>query len=44
MFLAILGALTILVLMAAILSKRVSPMVALIAFPVIVSLCAGFGL
>jgi CitMHS family citrate-Mg2+:H+ or citrate-Ca2+:H+ symporter len=30
--------------MAAILSKRVAPMVALIALPVIASLCAGFGL
>ena len=44
MLLATLGTLTIVGLMAAILSKRVSPMVALIAFPVIASLCAGFGL
>ncbi len=44
MLLALLGTLTIVGLMAAILSKRVSPMVALIAFPVIASLCAGFGL
>ncbi|UWZ83920.1 citrate:proton symporter [Occallatibacter riparius] len=44
MLLALLGTLTILGLMAAILSKRVSPMVALTAFPVIASLCAGFGL
>jgi CitMHS family citrate-Mg2+:H+ or citrate-Ca2+:H+ symporter len=44
MLLATLGTLTILGVMAAILSKRVSPMVALIAFPVAASLCAGFGL
>ena len=44
MFLAILGALTILALMAAILSKRISPIVALIAIPVLASLCAGFGM
>jgi citrate-Mg2+:H+ or citrate-Ca2+:H+ symporter, CitMHS family len=44
MHLAILGALTIVALMAAILSKRVSPMVALILFPVLASLLAGFGL
>jgi citrate-Mg2+:H+ or citrate-Ca2+:H+ symporter, CitMHS family len=44
MLLATLGMLTIVGLMAAILSKRVAPMVALIAFPVIASLCAGFGL
>ncbi len=44
MLLALLGTLTIVGLMAAILSKRVSPMVALIAFPVSASLCAGFGL
>jgi CitMHS family citrate-Mg2+:H+ or citrate-Ca2+:H+ symporter len=44
MLLATLGALTIVGLMAAILSKRVAPMVALIALPVIASLCAGFGL
>jgi CitMHS family citrate-Mg2+:H+ or citrate-Ca2+:H+ symporter len=44
MLLALLGTLTIVGLMAAILSKRVSPIVALIAFPVIASLGAGFGL
>jgi CitMHS family citrate-Mg2+:H+ or citrate-Ca2+:H+ symporter len=44
MLLALLGTLTIVGLMTAILSKRVSPMVALIAFPVFASLCAGFGL
>jgi CitMHS family citrate-Mg2+:H+ or citrate-Ca2+:H+ symporter len=44
MFLAILGALTILALMAVILSKRISPIVALIAIPVLASLCAGFGM
>jgi CitMHS family citrate-Mg2+:H+ or citrate-Ca2+:H+ symporter len=43
-FLATLGVFTIVGLIAAILSKRVAPMVALIAFPVIASLCAGFGL
>ena len=42
--LAILGALVIVTVMAAILSKRVSPMVALILFPVVASLAAGFGL
>jgi CitMHS family citrate-Mg2+:H+ or citrate-Ca2+:H+ symporter len=44
MLLALLGTLTIVGLMASILSKRVSPMVSLIAFPVVASLCAGFGL
>jgi len=44
MLLSILGALTIVAVMAAILSKRVSPMVALILFPVLASLLAGFGL
>lgn len=44
MLLATLGTLTIVGLMAAILSKRVAPMVALIALPVLASLCAGFGL
>lgn len=44
MLLAALGALTILALMTAILSKRVSPIVALIAIPVIASLTAGFGM
>jgi CitMHS family citrate-Mg2+:H+ or citrate-Ca2+:H+ symporter len=42
--LAALGALTIVALMIAILSKRISPVVALIAIPVISSLLAGFGL
>jgi CitMHS family citrate-Mg2+:H+ or citrate-Ca2+:H+ symporter len=44
MLLATLGTLTIAGLMASILSRRVAPMVALIALPVIASLCAGFGL
>ena len=44
MLLAALGILTVVGLMVAILSKRVSPMVALIAIPVVASLCAGFGL
>ena len=44
MLLATLGTVTIIGLMTAILSKRVAPMVALIALPVISSLCAGFGL
>jgi len=42
--LATLGMLTVVGLMAAILSKRVAPMVALVALPVAASLCAGFGL
>lgn len=44
MSLAALGALTIVALMITILSKRISPVVALIAIPVISSLLAGFGL
>jgi len=44
MFLAILGTITMVGLLAAILSKRVSPLVALISFPVASSLLAGFGL
>ncbi len=44
MFLAVLGALTVLTLMAAILSKRISPMVALVAVPVAASLGGGFGM
>ena len=44
MLLATLGMLTVVGLMAAILSKRIAPMVALIALPVVASLCAGFGL
>jgi CitMHS family citrate-Mg2+:H+ or citrate-Ca2+:H+ symporter len=42
--LALLGLLTILVLLAAILSKRVSPLVALVVVPVAASLAGGFGL
>jgi citrate-Mg2+:H+ or citrate-Ca2+:H+ symporter, CitMHS family len=42
--LALLGSVTIFALLAAILSKRVSPLVALVAFPVAASLIAGFGL
>jgi len=44
MLLATLGVFTIVVLMSAILSKRISPIVALVAIPVIASLLAGFGL
>jgi len=44
MLLAALGALTVLTLMAAILSKRISPIVALVAIPVLAALCGGFGL
>lgn len=44
MLVTVLGALTILTLMGAILSKRVAPIVALIAIPVMASLAAGFGL
>lgn len=42
--LAALGAITIIGLMIAILSKRISPVVALIAIPVLASLLAGFGM
>lgn len=42
--LAALGLLTIVALSAAILSKRVSPLVALIAIPIMASLLGGFGL
>ena len=42
--LALLGLVTILGLLGAILSKRVSPLVALVVFPVVASLLAGFGL
>jgi CitMHS family citrate-Mg2+:H+ or citrate-Ca2+:H+ symporter len=42
--LAALGLITIVALLAAILSRRVSPLMALIAFPVAASLIAGFGL
>ncbi len=44
MFLSILGALTIVALLTAILSKRIAPIVALILFPVLAALAAGFGL
>lgn len=44
MLLAALGALTIVALMTAILSRRVSPVIALIAIPLITSLLGGFGL
>lgn len=42
--LAVLGLATVLLLLAAILSKRVSPLAALVCFPVAASLVAGFGL
>jgi CitMHS family citrate-Mg2+:H+ or citrate-Ca2+:H+ symporter len=42
--LAVLGTATILVMLAAILSKRISPLLALIAVPVVTSLIGGFGL
>lgn len=41
---AVLGLLTIVALSAAILSKKVSPLVALIAIPIIAALAGGFGL
>jgi hypothetical protein len=41
--LALLGAATILLLLAAILSRRVSPLVALIAVPITTALAGGFG-
>src|SRR5215470_12499605 len=41
---ALLGLLTVLVLLAAILSKRVSPLVALIVVPTVAALVGGFGL
>lgn len=41
--LAILGTLTVVVLLAVILTKRLSPLSALIAIPVVASLIAGFG-
>jgi CitMHS family citrate-Mg2+:H+ or citrate-Ca2+:H+ symporter len=44
MLIAVLGVATIVALVAAILSKRVSPIVALIAIPVAASLAGGFGL
>ncbi len=44
MSLALFGIATIIGLQAAILSKRVSPLVALVCFPVLASLLAGFGL
>lgn len=42
--LAALGVLTIVVLLAAIISKKMSPLVALIAIPIIAALVGGFGL
>jgi citrate-Mg2+:H+ or citrate-Ca2+:H+ symporter, CitMHS family len=42
--LALLGLFTVLALLAAIVSKRVSPLVALVAIPVLASLIGGFGL
>lgn len=42
--LAVLGLLTIVALLAAIFTRKLSPIVALIAIPVASSLCAGFGL
>jgi CitMHS family citrate-Mg2+:H+ or citrate-Ca2+:H+ symporter len=42
--LAALGVLTIVVLLAAIISKKMSPLVALIAIPIIAALAGGFGL
>src|ERR1043165_6621650 len=42
--LAALGVLTIVALLAALLSKKMSPLVALIAIPVIAALVGGFGL
>ncbi|WP_109485874.1 CitMHS family transporter [Occallatibacter savannae] len=44
MLLATLGVLTILALMSAILSKRISPIVALVVIPVVAALIGGFGL
>lgn len=41
---ALLGLVTILVLLAVILTKRMSPLVALIAIPIVASLIGGFGL
>jgi citrate-Mg2+:H+ or citrate-Ca2+:H+ symporter, CitMHS family len=43
MHLSLIGLATILLLQAAILSKRISPLVALVLFPVIACLVAGFG-
>ena len=42
--LATLGVITILCLLAAVMSKRLSPLVALIALPIIAALLGGFGL
>ncbi|HYV37671.1 MAG TPA: citrate:proton symporter [Gemmataceae bacterium] len=42
--LALLGLLTIIILLAAIISKRMSPLVALIVVPVVAALVGGFGL
>lgn len=42
--LALLGFITIVVLLAAILTKKMSPLVALIAIPIVAALIGGFGL
>jgi CitMHS family citrate-Mg2+:H+ or citrate-Ca2+:H+ symporter len=42
--LATLGVITILCLLASVMSKRLSPLVALIALPIIAALIGGFGL
>jgi len=44
MLIALLGLVTILVLLAAIMTKRLSPLIALIAVPIVASLVGGFGL
>jgi hypothetical protein len=44
MMLPLVGLITIVAVLAAILSKRVSPLVALIAFPILAALATGFGL
>jgi len=44
MSLALLGLLTIVSVLAAIMSRRVTPLVALIALPVLAALIGGFGL
>ena len=43
MMLAVLGYLTVVLVLASILSRRMTPLVALIAFPVLASLAGGFG-
>ncbi len=42
--LALLGLITVIVLLAAIITKRMSPLIALILIPVLASLAGGFGL